>query len=76
MTNEHQLQLLRLETSVTSQLVLVLAHQGVELLVFMFAALLYKLPLLLLQLLQLPLQAVQVKRSSVPQQASRERVHV
>ncbi len=59
-----------------SEFVVVLADHGVELLVLTFGALCRELPLLLLQVSQLPLQALQVKRSSVPQQAARERVHV
>lgn len=50
------------------QLLLVLANIVVQLFVFTFCALHHKLPLLLLQLLELPLQALQVKRTPAPQQ--------
>lgn len=59
-----------------SEFLVVLADHGVQLFVFTLGALCYELLLLLLQVLQLPLQAFQVKHSAVPQQAARERVHV
>lgn len=59
-----------------SEFLVILTDHSVQLFVFTLGVLRDEPPLLLLQVLQFPLQTLQVKCSAVPQQAARERVHV
>lgn len=66
----------QLKRPVWSEVLVVLAHHDVELFVFPYDALGDELLVLLLQLTQLRLQALQVEHSPVPQQPAGEWVHV